>query len=69
MLKLSEKSFESFGQGLEIAFGDAREAVHFYKPDVLAQASRPSDAMAVAAPMPTPANEAKAPFIPSVVNG
>lgn len=69
MFKLSEKSFESFGQGLEIAFGDAREAVHFYKPDVLANASRPSDAMAVAAPLPVAANEVHTPFIPAVSNG
>lgn len=67
MLKLTD--YKSFEHGLDVAFGAAQETVHFYKPDVLASASRPSVAMSVAAPMPIAANEVKAPFIPVAANG
>lgn len=69
MYKLNNESMTNFEHGLEVAFGAAQETVHFYKPDVLANASRPSDAMAAAAPLPVAANEVYTPFIPAVANG
>lgn len=68
MAKLSDDTFENFGRGLQVAFGPtASNTVRFYAPEALANARRPSSDMAVAAPMPTPANtEPTVSFIPPI---
>lgn len=66
MFKLSDDSWNTLDQGIQIAFGDKSTAViHYYKPDVLAAANSPTIAMNDAAPMPTPTEAPAIPFGPA----
>lgn len=66
MFKLSNDSWTTLDQGIQIAFGEKSAAViHYHKPDVLAAANSPKIAMNDAAPMPTPAEAPSIPFGPA----
>ena len=56
MFKLNEKSWEGFGKGLQAAFGDpSASTVHFYRPEALQAANRPSEVWDLAAKPAAPA--------------
>lgn len=68
MFKLSDTAYENLGHGIQAAFGaESANMIHFYRPDVLAAANSPKEAMDIAAPMPAPISQAPALQFPSAL--